>query len=176
MADEEPAVEEMSEPREPKASVAPDAVAELEAARRESQELLSKLKYAQAELENVRKRAAKDTESLARLAQEALLLRLLPVLDEIDAADTNLPEELGRGVRMVHDNLRKAFADAGLQEILAVGLPFDPYVHECVERVPLDGTPDDTVTAVVRKGYRLHDRILRPAQVIVVKNGGEASG
>jgi len=153
-----------------------DPAAERDAARREMDALLSKLKYAQAEVENVRKRAAREAEVVVRFAHESLLLRLLPILDELDAADSTLADPVGKGVRMIHGNLRKALADVGLQEIPAVGQRFDPYVHECVERVPEDGVPDDTVTSIVRKGYRLHDRILRPAQVIVVKNGGEASG
>lgn len=144
--------------------------------RRENEELLSKLKYVQAEFENYRKRAERDAEALVKFAHEVLLSRLLPVLDELDSAVASLGGKAADGVRMVRDNLVKALKDAGLQEIPAQGLAFDPYVMDCVQQVPVSGSKDGVVTEIVRKGYRLHDRILRPAQVIVVRNGGETNG
>ena len=144
--------------------------------RREKEALLTKLKYVQAEFENYRKRAERDAEMVVRFAHEALLARLLPVLDEMDAAVAGLDGREGDGVRMVRDNLVKALQDAGLQEIPALGLDFDPYVMDCVEQVPDSGAKDGIVKEIVRKGYRLHDRVLRPAQVIVVRNGGETNG
>jgi len=77
---------------------------------------------------------------------------------------------------MVRDNLAKILQEAGLQEIPAAGRAFDPYEMDCIERVPDAEIKDGMVKAVVRKGYRLHDRVLRPAQVIVVKNGGATDG
>src|SRR5712692_8255241 len=85
-------------------------------------------------------------------------------------------EKAGEGVRMVRENLARALHDAGLQEIPAKGRVFDPYEMDCIEQVPEPEGKDGTVKEVVRKGYRLHDRVLRPAQVIVVKNRGETNG
>ncbi len=142
----------------------------------ENEDLLTKLKYLQAEFENYRKRAARDAESVVKFAHEALLSRLLPILDELDAAVESLAGHAGNGVRMVRDNLMKALREAGLEEIPAQGARFDPYTMDAVEQVADPNLEDDVVKEVVRKGYRLHDRILRPAHVVVVRNRGEPNG
>ena len=149
---------------------------EAEGLRKEREELLTKMKYLQAEFENYRKRAERDAEMFVRFAQEALLARLLPVLDEMDAAAEAVKDDAGKGVRMVRDNLMKVLREAGLQEIPALGQPFDPYVMDAVQQVTDKDSKDGIVKEVLRKGYRLHDRILRPAQVIVVRNQGNANG
>lgn len=161
MADETPTVEKEED------------AAEL---RRENEELLTKLKYLQAEVENVRKRAARDAEAFVKFAHETLLSRFLPVLDELDVAVANLAGGTGDGVRMVRDNLMKACREAGLEEIPARGMPFDPYTMDAAEQVQDPDREDGVVKEVVRKGYRLQDRILRPAHVIVVRNRGESNG
>jgi molecular chaperone GrpE len=152
---------------------APD---EAETLRNENEQLLTKLKYLQAEFENYRKRTERDAEAFVKFAHEALLVRLLPVLDEMDAAAGALKDESGKGLRMVRDNLVKALREAGLQEIPALGLPFDPYLMDAVQQVTEKDSKDGFVKEVLRKGYRLHDRILRPAQVIVVRNQGDTNG
>jgi len=144
--------------------------------RRQNEELLTKLKYLQAEFENYRKRVDRDAQTVVKFAHELLLSRLLPVLDEMDAAVTALEGKAGEGVRMVRENLVRVLQEVGLQEIPAQGRTFDPYEMDCIEQVPDPEMKDGTVKAVVRKGYRLHDRVLRPAQVIVVKNRGETDG
>jgi molecular chaperone GrpE len=149
---------------------------EAEALRKENEQLVTKLKYLQAEFENYRKRAERDAETFVRFAHEALLARLLPVVDEMDAAAETLKDEAGKGVRMVRDNLIKALREAGLQEIPALGAPFDPYLMDAVQQVSEKDSKDGIVREVLRKGYRLHDRILRPAQVVVVRNEGDANG
>ncbi len=170
--------EEAREPVEAQgaAPTKPDAAADLEQERKKNEELLSRLKYLQADLENYRKQVARDTEAIVKFANEALLARLLPVLDDFDAALAHLDGEASKGVKMVQDNLWKALHAAGVEEIPAKGQRFDPYVHDCVQQVPDPDQEDGVVKEVVRKGYRLPDRILRPAQVIVVKNGGETHG
>jgi molecular chaperone GrpE len=160
---------------EPTAPPAPTvSLADLEAERKKSEELLARLKYAQADLENYRKRVSRETDAALRLANEAFLVRLIPVLDDLDAALAHLDGEASKGVQMVRANLLGALIAAGLEEIPASGIAFDPYVHDCVQQVSDPELTDGTVKEVVRKGYRLPDRILRPAQVIVVKNGEEA--
>src|SRR3989442_3325528 len=150
-----------------------DELAEL---RRQNEELLTKLKYLQAEFENYRKRVDRDAATVVKFAHELLLSRLLPVVDEMDAAVAALEGKAGEGVRMVRDNLGKALQEVGLQEIPTKGRVFDPYEMDCIEQVPDPQLKDGIVKSVVRKGYRLHDRVLRPAQVIVVKNRGETNG
>jgi molecular chaperone GrpE len=163
---------------EGKEAIASDAEPreELDAARRDVEALTMRLKYLQADFDNFRKRAAKEAETVVRYAHEGLLARLVPVLDELDAAVQAASGAAGRGLELVRENLLKPLRDAGLQEIPAAGTPFDPYVHECVEKAPDPSVPEGTITAVVRKGYRLQDRILRPAQVIVATGRGETNG
>ena len=173
MVEKTPTVQKEDEPRGTPAEALPEDAAEL---RRQNEDLLMKMKYLQAEFENYRKRGERDADTIVKFAHESILSRLLPVLDEMDAAVAGLDGKTGEGVRMVRDNLVRALQEAGLQEIPAQGLAFDPYVMDCVQRVPDADAKEDVVTEVVRKGYRYHDRILRPAQVVVVKNGGESNG
>jgi len=156
----------------PAVSMDEDLPAELEASRKQVDELLTKLKYLQAEFENYRKRADRDAEAYVRLAHEALLVRILPILDELDAGVDRMEGTAGEGVRMVRDKLAEVLGEAGLQMIPALGVPFDPYIHDCVEQVTDASAEDGVVKEVVLKGYRLADRVLRPARVIVVNNGG----
>jgi molecular chaperone GrpE len=144
--------------------------------RQERDELLTKLKYLQAEFENYRKRVERDMETVVKYAHEALIARLLPVLDEMDVAVKSLKGREGDGVRMVRENFLKTLKEAGLQEIPAEGLMFDPYVMDCIQQVPDPNMQEGVVKEVVLKGYRLHDRVLRPAHVVVVRNRGEPDG
>src|SRR5213594_2961900 len=96
--------------------------------------------------------------------------------EELHAAVGSLKDDAGKGVRMVRDNLVKAMREAGLQEIPALGRPFDPYTMDAVQQVSERDSKDGLVKEVLRKGYRLRDRILRPAQVVVVRNQGDANG
>lgn len=166
-------------PDAPEAEEAPETPAvapgssELEAERKRNEELLSRLKYLQADFENYRKRVSRETEAVVKFANEALLARLLPVLDDFDAALAHLDGEESKGVRMVRDNMLQALRAAGLEEIPAEGQKFDPYVHDCIQQLPDPDLENGLVKEVVRKGYRLQDHILRPAQVTVVNNGGE---
>ena len=149
---------------------------ELADLRRQNEELLTKLKYLQAEFENYRKRVDRDAATVVKFAHELLLSRLLPVVDEMDAAVAALEGKSAEGVQMVRDNLAKILQEVGLQEIPSKGRVCDPYEMDCIEQVPDPEMKDGAVKSVVRKGYRLHDRVLRPAQVIVVKNRGETNG
>jgi len=161
MAEETPTVQKPDEP---------------EGLQRENEELLTKLKYLQAEFENYRKRAERDADALVKFAHEGLVARLIPVLDEMEAAVVAMEGRTADGFRMIRDNLMKALTDAGVQEIPALGQPFDPYLMDAVQQVSDKDSKDGIVKEVVRKGYRVHDRVLRPAQVIVVRNQGDGDG
>ncbi len=173
--DADPDTGPTAEPTPPEPAAAP-APSELEAERKRNEELVSRLKYLQADFENYRKRVSREAEAVVKFATEALLARLLPVLDDLDAALAHSDGDQAKGVRMVRDNLLKTLREAGLEEIPAEGQTFDPYVHDCVQQVPDPEGQDGLVKEVVRKGYRTQDRILRPAQVIVIRNGGETHG
>ncbi|MFL5929667.1 MAG: nucleotide exchange factor GrpE, partial [Gaiellaceae bacterium] len=122
-----------------------------------------------AEFDNYRKRTARDQESLAARAAERLVKELLPVLDDLEralvAADEHEEAKLEDGVRLVHRSLADALRREGLEEIPTDGA-FDPHVHEALLSQPSEAV-EGTVIEVLQKGYRLGDRVLRPARVVV---------
>jgi molecular chaperone GrpE len=142
--------------------------AELEA---ERDELLNDLKRVAADFENYRKRVARDQESLVARAHERLVKELLPVLDDLEralaAADEHQSDslKLEEGVRLVQRELASALQREGLAEIETNGR-FDPHVHEALLSQPSEAE-EGSVLEVVQKGYRLGDRVLRPARVVV---------
>ena len=143
-----------------------DAGGELEA---ERDELLDDLKRVAADFENYRKRVARDQESLVARAHERLVKELLPVLDDLEralaAAEEHEEAKLEEGVMLVHRELASALQREGLAEIETNGR-FDPHVHEALVSQPSEAE-EGSVLEVVQKGYRLGDRVLRPARVIV---------
>ena len=143
-----------------------EQVAALEA---ERDEHLNDLKRVAAEFENYRKRVLRDQESLVARAHERLVKELLPVLDDLEralaAAEEHQEAKLEEGVRLVHRELADALAREGLAEIETNGV-FDPHVHEALLSQPSD-RDEGPVLEVVQKGYRLGDRVLRPARVVV---------
>ena len=148
-----------------------EQVAALEA---ERDEHLNDLKRVAAEFENYRKRVLRDQESLVARAHERLVKELLPVLDDLEralaAAEEHEEAKLEEGVRLVHRELADALAREGLAEIETNGV-FDPHVHEALLSQPSD-QDEGSVLEVVQKGYRLGDRVLRPARVVVAAAAG----
>jgi molecular chaperone GrpE len=142
---------------------------ELLDARKRGEELYARLQYLQADFDNYRKRSERELELVVRNANEGLVSRLLPVLDDLDAAVASMRGKAGKGVAMVRENILKALREFGLEEIPAQGTAFDPYLHECIQQVADPAVPDGQVKEVVRKGYRFRARVLRPAQVTVAK-------
>lgn len=127
---------------------------------------------AAAELENYRKRVARDMQEAAKFANSALLEQLLPILDNFDygmqaAKQENEGSNLYIGLTMVLKQIQDFLTGQGVQEIPAVGLPFDPNVHEAVSQQASEDTPEGIVLHQMRKGYRLRERLLRPSTVIV---------
>jgi len=143
-----------------------EQVAALEA---ERDEHLNDLKLVAAEFENYRKRVLRDQESLVARAHERLVKELLPVLDDLEralaAAEEHEEAKLEEGVRLVHRELADALEREGLAEIETTGV-FDPHVHEALLSQPSD-EQEGSVLEVVQKGYRLGDRVLRPARVVI---------
>ena len=137
----------------------------------ERDEYLNDLKRVAADFDNYRKRAARDQESLVARAHERLVKELLPVLDDLERAlaAASDPEsdslKLEEGVRLVHQELKSALDREGLAEIESNGR-FDPHVHEALLSQPSEAE-EGSVLEVVQKGYRLGDRVVRPARVVV---------
>jgi molecular chaperone GrpE len=136
---------------------------------KERDDYLNDLQRVAAEFENYRKRVARDQESLAARAHERLVKELLPVLDDLEraleAAAEHEEARLEEGVRLVQRELREALAKEGLVEIETNG-KFDPHKHEALLTQPSD-EDEGAIIEVLQKGYRLGDRVLRPARVVI---------
>ena len=125
-----------------------------------------------AELENFRKRAARELDQERRYAVLPLVRDLLPLVDNvqraIEAAEkSGAPAALLEGVRLVAQQLESILSRHDCTKIEALGQPFDPHIHEAISQMPSNQYPAGTVSAVAATGYQLHDRVVRPAQVVV---------
>ena len=161
-------------PEEPE-SAAP-AAGDLESLRAELAEANDRTLRTQAELENFRKRSRREYEEAQRYREIDLLRDLLPVLDNvlraIEAADkTTDVESLRSGFRMTAQQIEKLLGSHGCQTIETDGTAFDPTVHDAILQQDAPGVAPGTVVGTASRGYRLHDRVVRPAQVIVAKGG-----
>lgn len=126
----------------------------------------------QADFDNFRKRLTREKEESVRYANESLLESLLPVVDNFElgllAAET-APDArtIAQGMQMVRTQIQRFLSECGVEEINAVGTVFDPNLHEAISQEPSPDKPEGTVLAQRRKGYKLRDRLLRPATVVV---------
>ena len=149
-------------------------LAKLSQTESERDEYLDTLRRVQAEFENYRKRVIKEQTALVDRATSGLVEQLLPVLDSFELALKNLDsagsdeiESVRKGLELVYAELLGVLEKAGLSRIEAEGKPFDPNVHEAVMQEDGDGEP--VVTDVLRTGYTLKGRVLRPAMVKVTR-------
>lgn len=142
---------------------------------RERDEYLADLKRVAADFDNYRKRTARDQAGLVARAHERLVKELLPVVDDLEralvAAEEHEEAKLEEGVRLVHRELRDALAKEGLVEVETYG-GFDPHVHEALLSQPSE-EDDGVILEVIQKGYRLGDRVLRPARVVISQGAPE---
>lgn len=130
-----------------------------------------------ADFDNFKKRAARERQEAIRYANEGLIERLIPIIDNFDMAlqAANTPQAAGsadalkQGVSMIATQLKSALSEAGLEEIDATGQPFNPNFHEAVSQQESKDVPEGQVLQQLRKGYKLRDRLIRPATVIVAK-------
>ena len=150
----------------------PDDAA-LEALRREADENRDRYLRVAAEVDNLRKRAAREVELARKFGAEKLAQAILPVRDSLEAglaaAEKAGQGALLEGVRATVRLLDEAFSAAGIREIDPKGQPFDPNKHEALSLLPAPNAPPNTVIEVVQKGYELNDRLLRAAKVIVAR-------
>ncbi|MCC8194696.1 MAG: nucleotide exchange factor GrpE [Deltaproteobacteria bacterium] len=129
-----------------------------------------------ADLENARKRLAREKEDFVKFAGESIVADILPALDNLDLALAYAPEgkecqNFVVGVDMTRKLLLDALSRHGLEEVGELGEPFDPAKHEAVEMLPHPDYETGQVCGLMNKGYRLKDRLIRPAKVKVCKNG-----
>jgi molecular chaperone GrpE len=147
--------------------------AELQKLRGERDALLDRMARQQAEFENSRKRAAREQQEYKDFALADALKNLLPIVDSFDRA-LNAPVQKAGDFRAGVELIRKQFHDAlerlGLRPVPAKGEPFDPRLHEAIEMVDSDAVPDHHVLEELQRGYKLKDRLLRPAMVRVARN------
>lgn len=143
-----------------------------ESLERQLQEANDRVLRAQAELENFRRRMRREAEDERKYAAQPLLVDLLPVLDNIQRAVQAAEKSadaggLVDGVKMVAHQLSSVLEKHHCRRIAALGKAFDPQVHEALTQQPSTEYPPHTVTHVHQDGYQLHDRVIRPAQVVV---------
>jgi len=148
---------------------------QLDKARAEAQRLLANWQRAEADFANYKRRVEQERDEARRLANASLIINILPVLDDLERALASLNIQLSGltwfdGIRLIHRKLQLVLESAGVSPIQAEGQLFDPRFHEAV----MYGEGEDgKVVAEVQRGYLLHDRVLRPAMVIVGKGKEE---
>ena len=155
--------------------LSPEEIAQLKEKAAKADENWDKYLRIFADFENYKKRAIRERSDAVKYANEALVEKLLPVVDNFEAAiaATNAPnatmDSVKTGVNMIYTQLKSFLSDAGVEEIVATGKPFDPNFHEAVSQQPSEEMPEGHVLQQMRKGYKLRDRLIRAAMVVVSK-------
>jgi len=171
--DEDHVVEITASDLEPLVDDGPPAAAgspDLEALEAENRALRSAVESLTADLDALRRRAQREKEEAERYGVEKLLLELIPVLDNLERAQRHAQsgeQGLAEGVEMTHRMFVDALRRFGIESFSAMGQAFDPALHEAVELRPTADHPPNTVVEEMVRGYRLHDRLVRPAMVCV---------
>jgi len=160
----------------PGAAPTPEELERLRADAAKAAENWDKLLRATADFDNFKKRAARERQDAITYANASLFQKLIPVLDNFEmalAATAGAPgasvESMQAGVNMIASQLRGVLTESGLEEINAAGQKFDPNFHEAVSQQETNDVPEGQVVQQLRKGYRLRDRLLRPATVVVAR-------
>jgi len=158
------------------ATVTPEQLEELRERAAKSDDNWERLLRTTADFENFKKRVTREKQEAIRYANEGLLQKLVPVLDNFDMAlsaaqtgQTEAAQSLQAGINMIYQQLKSALVETGLEEVDAAGKTFDPNLHEAVSQTETTEVPEGQVVQQLRKGYKLRDRLLRPATVVVAK-------
>ena len=144
---------------------------ELEEAQARAEEFENKYLRAHAEMQNIQRRAKEERQQLQKYRSQDLAKAILPSLDNIERALAveGLTDDVKKGLEMIQESLINGLKEEGIEEIAADG-EFDHNFHMAIQTMPADDEhPADTIAQVFQKGYKLHDRILRPAMVVVYK-------
>ena len=179
---------ERPEGASPEAAVSPEAAAakappaetaqlqqQLAEQTKAAQENLDRALRLAAEMENLKKRLEREKAELLQFANESLIKELLPVVDNLELAlehgrQAETPASFLEGIELVHQGFLKALARFGVTPLAAVGQPFDPAYHNAVMQQAAPEVPDCSVLKELQKGYLMHQRLLRPAMVVVARN------
>ena len=149
----------------------PPEKSELELAKEEIETTKNRLLRALADFDNYKKRVAMEQDQLIKFGNEGLIKELLPSLDGLSKAmELSKDENLSKGIALVKRQMIDALYRFGLEEIPALGLPYDPNVHEAIMQKE-SKEPANMIIEEVQKGYTLYGRVLRPSMVIVSKKG-----
>jgi molecular chaperone GrpE len=147
---------------------------ELDEVRQQSEEHLHNWQRTAADFANYKRRTDEERNAVGEFGKAVLITKLLGVLDDFDRALESVPEEAHEGwvegIRLVERKLRGVLESEGVTQIEALGQPFDPNLHEAVVYEETTEYPDNLVTAELQRGYRLRDRVIRPALVKVANN------
>ena len=159
---------------EPTAAAPEAPVDPLEQARQEAARYKDQLLRTLADFDNFRKRSRREQAEGEKKAREDLLRDLLPVFDNLERAMAHTEkatdvQSVADGVRMVIRQFTDTLAKLGVERVPSVGLPFDPALHEAIQHLESNEHPPGTVAAEIQGGYRAHDRLIRPALVVVAK-------
>lgn len=151
-----------------------DEFKKLQDAAAEAASLRDKLLRTQADWDNYRKRAIREKEEAVKYAAEGVMERLLPILDSFEmglqaAKTATEANAIAQGMQMIYSQFQNLLKDVGVETIDAVGHPFDPHRHEALGHQESHEHEEGTVVGQMRKGYKLKDRLLRPASVFVAK-------
>ena len=147
--------------------------AKLEAKEQEAKETYDRLLRVSADFENYKKRSARETEEFRKYANQTLLKEMLTVVDNLELAINSsnhrkkTDKDLIEGLNLTLNEILRVFEKFDVKPIKAQGQPFDPAFHEAVMREESDDFPENTVVSEFQKGYLIHDRLLRPAMVVV---------
>jgi molecular chaperone GrpE len=131
-----------------------------------------------AEMENIKKRGVKEKEDLAKFANESLIKEILPVIDSLEKAlshveDGSNPSGLAEGIKLTLNGLMTTLEKAGLEEVEAMGKPFDPNFHEAIYQQADDTVPPKHVIMEMQKGYLLNGRLIRPSMVVISQGNSD---
>lgn len=172
--------------------LSPEQIEDLKSRAAKADENWDRLLRTTADFDNFKKRAAREKIESAQYASFSIVQKLLPVLDNFEMAlaaaqtattarqnNTDVEADklasLESGVRMIQQQLKSTLAETGLEEIDATGKPFDPNIHEAISQQESSEIPEGNVLQQVRKGYKLKERLLRPAAVVVAKKPADHS-
>jgi molecular chaperone GrpE len=166
-----------AEPTETQASMTDPEIQALKAEAEKARHYYEQWARTTADLENYKKRATRERQEAIKFANESLIEKLIPMLDNFDSAlaatananATASAQSLQTGINMILQQLKTVLTEAGLEEIDASNKPFDPNWHEALSQQPSSDVPEGQVLQQLRKGYKLRDRLLRPAGVVVAK-------
>ncbi len=171
-----PASDEAEDPEKgsrSEASSPASEATELQKVLAERDTLLDRLARLQAEFENARKRAAREQQEFRDFATADAIKALLPALDSFERAlnaPASQPNEFRNGVELIYKQLQDGLTKLGVRPVPAKGERFDPHVHEAIEMVETTEVPDHQVIDELQRGYKLKERLLRPAMVRVAQN------